>query len=370
MKLYSNEFKTEMSIKQRVIKLQLLDDSWRTFFGISNQRFVRLLIKHQPINVYRSVSSWVMFSEHPTYKNILLQSDILIDCDEETRMDEIKKLMKKGYPELKLIHELETSEKHYHLIYNHKIQPKLEPNERERYHKTKKEQITEYLLQMGFKIDSQVGKDLFRVRRVENTWNKKKNYLCHSLGNFTGLELTPLSSEMMTKKGGNLFPLYKEPKREHIKATVPLHYFYNFISNSVPNTKGLSIPMIKWDSLKKKLLKKTIKQFNLGSFLHIKTIKNTYILFFNAFSKRKLEKIYQFAKSNSYLEFKKYKWNWVCVKGDDNFPIKMTFFENEGAKGNYSSPHLNFFGLDVKGIKCGAGKLRVYKAEKKVENDV
>ena len=85
---------------------------------------------------------------------------------------------------------------------------------------------------------------------------------------------------------------------------------------------------------------------------------------FRAFNKRKIEKIYRFSKSNSLLEFQKYGYNWIPIKDCGSFPIEMAFFGQKGAEGNYSKPHLNFFGVNIDGLKCGNGNLKVWKAER------
>ena len=103
-------------------------------------------------------------------------------------------------------------------------------------------------------------------------------------------------------------------------------------------------------------------------------------MFFKALDSRRIEKIYNFAKSSSIGEFKKYLWNWVIVKGSDNFPVKLKFYEMEGSNGNISLPHLMFFMRLFKEkindgdtlrqleqfkegkILCGNGDLKVYGA--------
>lgn len=352
MKIYDENWDCERDLKWRLIKLQLPNGIFRNYFNPSKNRLRKLLIKHQPKNVYASVSKWVYFREYSTWKNIFLDSDYLIDIDKknEREINRIKKYMLLHYFSLFLKNEI-FSGGGYNLIYGFK-----ELINDFGFHKELKKLITADLVNEGFDIDKEVCEDIYRVSRVDNTFNENKNKWSYCLG--SSLKRTMTNRIVKTQS----FLPSEESGRIQNKTNVPTNYNFNFISNSVNGTKELYVPLIRWQKTRKKRLKKLIRQYKLGSFLHIKTPKYNYFLFFKCVDAKRLRKIYNFAYSSTRLEFEKYKWNWIPIKTSKNFPLKMKFYNVECSEGNYSKPHLDFFNINNNKIKCGNGELKVYKA--------
>ena len=352
MAIYDKNWDCVRDLKFRQIKLQLPNSSFRSYFNPSKNRLRKLLIKYQPINVYASISRWIYFREHGTYRNRFLDSDYLIDIDHKNinEIEEIKKFMSLHYSSLYLNHELSTGGG-YHLIYSQKVII----NDFE-FNKELKNNITIILTKAGFNIDEPICRDIYRVSRIDETWNQNKNQWCYSLG-------SPLKRTMTNRivKIQSFLPS-EESGRIQSKTNVPANYNLNFISNSVKGTKGLHIPLIRWQRTRKRRLRRLIKHYKLGSYAHIKTPKYNYFLFFKCFDDRRLRKIYNFAHSNTRLEFEKFKWNWIPIKSSKEFSLEIKIYNAEGSKGNYSKPHLDFFNMNNDGIKCGNGKLKVYKA--------
>lgn len=354
--IYNEHWNCERDLKWRQIKFQLQDNTWRQWFNPSSSRLKRLLIKHQPKNVYASVSKWIYFREHGTYKNIFLDSDYIIDKDNKNKkdLDKIKTYMSLDYPSLNLKHQLNTGGG-YHLIYKFdKIINDLE------FHQELKKLITTDLVNKKFKVDVPVMEDVYRVSRLDETFNGNKNKWCYSLGT----KLGQVPNSRMTNQVVKIQPFvfFKEKVGKEIKANLPDHYNLNLISNTVNGTKGLYVPLIRWQKVKKKRLKRLINHYKLGSFFHIKTPKFNYFMFFRCFDAKRLRKIYNFAKSSTISEFEKYKWNWVPVKSSDNFPLTLKFYNAHSPDGNFSKPHLDFFNVKNNKIQCGHGKLKVFKA--------
>tara|TARA_Y100000296_G_C5161164_1_gene251924 strand:+ start:55 stop:1134 length:1080 start_codon:yes stop_codon:yes gene_type:complete len=359
MNIYNKNWSCQRSLKFRVVKLQLYDNTFRTYFNPSRNRLKRLLIQYQPKNVYVSVSRWQEFSEHPTYPNRFIDADILIDIDNSNdlkQLESINEYLLKKY-ELVLLYRIRSGTG-LNLIYCYKKKLNFEEN------KELRETITNDLESKGYDIDVPVMKDIYRVSRVDNTLNGNKNLPCHVLGTKpNGLRMTTVGDSCDKRPS----PTLEEPSRAENQNNLPTHFSYNFISNSVVGTKGLYVPIIKWDKLYKKRLKKLLKMYNLGSFIHIKTLNNTYLVFLKALEGRRLEKIYKEAKSRNLREFLKYKWNWVMIKSKD-FPIKKTYFKLK-TKGSVSKPHSEFFNVPIgQGNTCGNGLLKVYKANCELRN--
>lgn len=351
-KIYNEEWKSPDYLKFRQIKMERWDEIWLKYFNPSKSKLKRLILKHQPKNVYASVSQYLYFKEHNTYKNRLLFSNYLAEFDDvdEKIVDECDEYIKREYG-LKLLRKIQSSSRGFHLIYD-----SIKGNFEE--HILFKKILTDDL-EKKFPIDSLVCRDIFRVSRMDGTLNGNKLCLSHSLGN---------SCKGVMTNGEALKQLYFPPSEERgrtdIKTTLPTHYYYNFISNSVCGCNNLYVPLIKWQYMRKRLLRKTIKKYDLGSFLAIKTLKSIYFLFFKCCNDKRITKIYNYAKSNSLFEFQKYRWNWIPIKGEYNFPIEMAYFEGRNGNGWYSNPHLEFFGLKTQNKACGMGNLKVYWAER------
>ena len=378
-KYLNKEWVCNRNLKFRQVKLQLRDGSFRSYFNPSKNRLKRLIFRYQPMNVYASISQWLNYKEHNTYPNILLDSDSLIETDEETseRMEQLNGLLLERYPFLGLKHKIQSSEgTHYHYIYETTIKPDLKPSERVEYRTWLKADIVKFAIDNGFKLDEKVCLDIYRVSRMPETVNGNKNgYFSHDcLGTKAGQP--PVSR--MTSWDIPVPP--KDLAGQDNQANLPRPYSIDFISNSVSGTKGLHVPLIRWQKVRANLLRKTIRHYGLGAFLHIQTPKFHYYMPFKAVSSERLMKIYNFSESSSINEFKAYGWNWVIVDGDDNFIVEFEMFDIKGSKGNYSLPHLDFFIrffekigkvelieklklIKKEKITCGKGMLQGYGAE-------
>lgn len=370
--------------KFRFIKFQLKDNSWRTYFNPSEKRLKKLLVKHQPKNVYRSVNRWIMYQEHPSYPNRMIQHFGLVDVDGQNFDN--KEECYSYFSEVCNLLESEEIQIEEKVCTNNSIggfQALISPDSLQKFHV-----LLENHPQRFLKLDYRVHDDK-RVCRLPRTWNGNRNSLSYSISQALN------NSYIQIQKGigrdnclSPLFPsvhdMYLKPtevdwgfstlgmsyqaddkgqvrknsdtrpnittESAQIESNEPLHHTDTFlvkqISNSVIGVKNLYVPVIKLKYCPSpRLIRKLQKTYRMGDLYLFQYHSGFFLIGPKVFQKERLFKIYKAAKAWASLkELQTYKQNWITISNaiDESIYSKIeTFkylsFHENSANGWYSN---------------------------------
>ena len=344
---------SRQGMKNRILKIQLIDNTWKQFFNIKNGEQLRcILMRYAPINAYCSITQWLNPKnvEHPSYisDRIPLDSELWIEVD-KTNSNEPAKEIVKIHKYLKDRYEFNRSiisGQGAYLYYNMPYSKISNPTKRLEYYNQIRYNLIHELYNQGFKIDAWLnikGKlqspclDNFRVTRLENSI-RLNGLICKEFNISHPPEMGTTPNDHITtqhKKGGEQRPGVISP--------------YHFITNKANMNNYITHIRIHKHNFNIDRLEYIINQYNLSD-MYIFEDKDYYdCISLKLVSQRKLMKILRQAGATNINVFNKYSYSWIKIH-------TKYLWKLEGNNNCCVSKGHNWY-LDWKGIPTGYKKL-------------
>ena len=281
--------------KHRIVKIQLQNNQWRSYWNLNNDKFNNIYNKFKPKNSYISVSQWLNPKdlENGLSKPIIVASDILFDFDNPSKENVLKaqEYMKNYEDGYYLYQVVKSSTYGLHLIYKIRNKPKIpDPNKRLEFYKNEKVRIADKVKDFG--VDMPVLKDIYRIRRIPNTINGNKECLCYECS----LTLGIVGIE-------NKYKIKREIEKS------PLIYTYKFISNKIKKDKYYI--HIKVKNLNQ--LENITKKYNIKYTYIFKSGKMYELVSKTIVDYNRLLKILKYCNASNLRTFEKYKQSWIRI---------------------------------------------------------
>ena len=304
-------------MKNRILKIQLIDNTWKLFFNIRNgEQLRRILMAYSPINAYCSITQWLnpKNTEHPSYMadRIPLDSELWIEVDKTNCKEPAKQIAKihnylnNRYKFNRSIISGQGAYLYYEMPYS-KIS---NPTKRLKYYKQIRYNLISELYNKPFKIDAWLntkGKlqspcfDNFRVTRMENSI-RLNGLICKEFNISHPPEMGATPNDHIAtehKNGGEKRPGVISP--------------YYFITNKVNMNNYITHLRIHKHNFSIDRLKYIINQYNLSD-IYIFEDKDYYdCLSLKLVSQIRLMKILRQSGATNINVFSKYSYSWIKV---------------------------------------------------------
>jgi len=369
-------------------KFQLNNGRWLNFQFKDEEELIEALNKYIPKNIYKSVARWMNPLKVETYKEHKLRagfisSEILIEIDTPDNMEEglktinkIERFIKKNKLRDLIIEKKICSGGGYYLIIELKNHP-ADRTKRFKYTQNKRVLLMNALKKKGFPIDYPVCIDPFRVRRVEGTWNGKRQAWCRDMKTqfiypYTPLTPTPAMMPLQaddTPLEEGFFPTKNKGVKPKAGKASPCF----LIRSSIDGTKR-AVPYFYFKKLSNTIKKKILRVQEIYglSTLYVFSGNNGYhILGLDAIPKERLNKIYNAIKPSNNHEFNHFKnCGIVYAKKEEGRIISdwklHLILLRKGAYKEISKPHKEFVSKMTNGIVFHHQEMQIGKTKNKV----
>lgn len=330
-------------MKNRILKIQLIDKTWKYFYNIKKEEQLRkILVRYTPINAYCSITQYLNPKniEHPNFlaDKIPINSELWVEVDNTIDpINEIKRIYNYLRNRFKFKRSVVSGRGAY-LYYEMPYRKIDNPLNRLKYWKYIRTNIINELYYNGFKVDAWLNiknqlqspcLDNFRVTRLENSIRQNNGLVC-SLIDFNDNDFPTLNATF-------------EKNGEYLKIlTSKTPHSYYFITNKVNDKNYILHLVLSKKYFDKGIIKDLITQYNLSDIYVFNNENYIHLISLKLMGKERLLKIMNYYKSSNKGVFEKYGYSWIRL--DLNYLGKIKGNNNC----NISNPHnwyLNWLGI-------------------------